>query len=47
MELKAVILIVDDEPLLRTAGTAMVEDAGFEAIEGGGRGRSYSDSREP
>ncbi|MBA2587933.1 MAG: response regulator [Alphaproteobacteria bacterium] len=35
MELKAVILIVDDEPLLRMAGTAMVEDAGFEAVEAG------------
>ena len=33
MELKAGILIVDDEPLLRMAGAAMVEDAGFEAIE--------------
>ena len=30
---KAAILIVDDEPLLRMAAFAMVEDAGFEAIE--------------
>ena len=33
MQPKSVILVVDDEPLLRLAGTAMVEDAGFEAIE--------------
>src|ERR1700759_4866041 len=30
---KAVVLVVDDEPLLRMAGMAMVEDAGFEPIE--------------
>ena len=30
---KAVVLVVDDEPFLRMAGIAMVEDAGFEAIE--------------
>jgi DNA-binding NtrC family response regulator len=36
MEPKAIILIVDDEPLLRMAGVAMVEDAGWEAIEAGG-----------
>jgi CheY-like chemotaxis protein len=30
---KEVVLIVDDEPLLRMAGAAMVEDAGFEPIE--------------
>jgi CheY-like chemotaxis protein len=30
---KAIILVVEDESLLRMAGVAMVEDAGFEAIE--------------
>ncbi|MES2292675.1 MAG: response regulator [Pseudomonadota bacterium] len=30
---KAVVLIVDDEPILRMSGAAMVEDAGFEPIE--------------
>ena len=30
---KAVVLVVDDEPLLRIAGMAMVEDAGFEPME--------------
>ena len=30
---KAVILIVEDEPLLRMAATSFVEEAGFEAIE--------------
>ena len=33
MQPKSVVLVVDDEPLLRLAGIAMVEDAGFEAIE--------------
>jgi CheY-like chemotaxis protein len=30
---KAVILIVEDEPILRFAGVAMLEGAGYEAIE--------------
>ena len=30
---KAVVLVVEDEPLLRMAATCLVEDAGFEAIE--------------
>ena len=30
---KAVVLVVDDEPFLRMAGMAMVDDAGFEPIE--------------
>lgn len=30
---KIVILIVEDEPLLRMAAVDMVEDAGFEAVE--------------
>ena len=30
---KTVILIVEDEPLLRMAAVDMVEDAGFEAVE--------------
>jgi DNA-binding NtrC family response regulator len=30
---KAVVLIVEDEPFLRMAGAAMVQDAGFEPIE--------------
>ena len=32
-EQKTVILIVEDEPLLRMAAVDMVEDAGFEAVE--------------
>ena len=30
---KAVILVVEDEPLLRMAAIDLVEDAGFEAVE--------------
>lgn len=33
MASKAVVLIVEDEPLLRMSGAAMVEDAGFEPVE--------------
>ncbi|WP_227307875.1 response regulator [Acidisoma cellulosilyticum] len=32
-KIKTVILVVEDEPLLRMAAVDMVEDAGFEAIE--------------
>ncbi len=32
-EPKTVILVVEDEPLLRMAAVDMVEDAGFEAVE--------------
>lgn len=30
---KAIILVVDDEPLLRMMGVDMAEEAGFEAVE--------------
>lgn len=30
---KAVVLIVEDEPILRMAGATMAEDAGFEPLE--------------
>jgi CheY-like chemotaxis protein len=30
---KAIVLVVEDEPLLRMAAVAIVEDAGFEAVE--------------
>ena len=30
---KAIVLVVDDEPLLRLAAVVLVEDAGFEALE--------------
>jgi CheY-like chemotaxis protein len=33
MASKAVVLIVEDEPILRMSGAAMVEDAGFEPVE--------------
>jgi CheY-like chemotaxis protein len=33
---KAIVLVVEDEPLLRMAGVDLVEQAGFEAIEANG-----------
>lgn len=32
---KAIVLVVEDEPILRMSAVAIVEDAGFEAIEAG------------
>ena len=32
---KTVVLVVEDDPLLRTVAVEMVEDAGFQAIEAG------------
>ena len=32
---RAVVLVVEDESLLRSFAVGMVEDAGFEAIEAG------------